>query len=139
MSIDYQDEVDLLRTYSQAKALFEAGFKYWFDEKDIDVINKHNEQHRIKSMEEELLMATFEPDTENQFSHLLTASEVLDHLNKMHRLQLTNSSVQRIGKALRANNFKARKRGGKQLYVLKPVDQEKAEYLRRASLKSEND
>ncbi|HKR05365.1 MAG TPA: VapE domain-containing protein, partial [Bacteroidia bacterium] len=54
--IDYRHKIDIDQCYAQALFLFKQGtFKHWFDESEIDEINKNNEIYQISPVEEEML------------------------------------------------------------------------------------
>lgn len=55
-AIDYQHTIPLDGVYAQAKHLLDNGFKYWFDQAEIEAINRNNEQYRSMSVDEELLL-----------------------------------------------------------------------------------
>lgn len=127
--INNNHQVDMKMVYAQALGLFISGFQYWFDLNEMEEINKNNEQYRIKPIEEEYLLQTFEPATKNQKCQYLTTSEILSDLNEMYKIPISNTSKMRLGKALKANNFEAVKRNGRQLYIVRHVDKEKQGYL----------
>jgi len=128
-NINNNHQVDLNMVYAQALALYKSGFQYWFDLDEIGEINKNNEQYRIKSVEEEYLLLTFEPASKGQVCQRLATAEILTFLNNNYKLPISNSSQQRLGKALRANHFIPIRSGGKQLYLVRFRDREKEGYL----------
>lgn len=133
--INVQHKVDLNQVYAQALALFNEKFQYWFDLQEIEVIQKNNEQYRIKSAEEQFLLSTFEPALKGQTCQYMTTSEILARLNELHRIPISNAAIQRLGKALRTNNFDSVKSHGRQLYIVRPVDIEKEGYRTQSQLK----
>lgn len=133
--INNSHNVDLKMVYAQALALFKkGGFQYWFDLNEIGEINQNNEQYRIKSIEEEYLLLTFEPVAKEQICQQLTASEILTKLNEIYRLPISEAAKQRLGKALKANKFLDVKSSGKKLYLVRFRDKEKEGYLSQIPL-----
>ena len=129
VSVIDQHHVDLNKVYAQALSLFNTGFQYWFDLPEIAELHKNNEQYRIQPAEEEYLLLTFEPASKGQNCQLLTTSEIMTRLNEMYRLPILNAAKQRLGKALKVNNFKSTKRNGRQVYMVRALDREKEGYL----------
>ncbi|MFT5244462.1 MAG: putative P-loop ATPase [Psychroserpens sp.] len=54
--IQYQHKVDINLAFSKALFLFKSEFKHWFDQEEIKLITKNNEQYQLISPEEELLL-----------------------------------------------------------------------------------
>jgi predicted P-loop ATPase len=79
--VDYKHNVDVEKVYSQALSLYKNGFKFWFDEEEIQEINLNNEQFRAKSIVEELLLLTYLPTQEDDATVILSATDILTELN----------------------------------------------------------
>ena len=110
--INNNHQVDLNMVYAQALALFKSGFQYWFDLKEIHELQLNNESFRIRSVEEEYLLLTFEPALEGQICQKLATAEILTILNSKYKLPISEASKQRLGKALKANHFISSKSNG---------------------------
>lgn len=54
-------QIDMNLVYAQALSLFRSGFRYWFEDKEIDDLNRHNTEFAMSSTEEELLGFYFRP------------------------------------------------------------------------------
>lgn len=119
INIDYQHSVLMSGVYSQALYLFNSGYKFWFDKSEIDMINDNNEQYRMKSIEEELLLALFEPCNEEDAPNKLSTTEILELIFENNRNQIHNGSLQRLGRILTSYNFVKTKKAGRQVYCLK--------------------
>ena len=119
LSINYNHGISMDHVYAQAYALYRSGFRYWFDEEEIDVINRINDNYRIKTIEEELLLKYFEPCKESKDVELLSATEIMKEIFEDNKITNTNASMQRLGKILKSLKFKNVKRNGRQLYILK--------------------
>lgn len=59
LSVDYRKPVDYCGVYSQAMALLDSGYRYWYEGDEIDGLNLHNELHRLKDPVEENLFVFF--------------------------------------------------------------------------------
>lgn len=60
-SIDnpYTHPVDYEGVYSQAYALWKGGMRYWFEDEEIKLVNLHNRNFEVPSMERELIQAYY--------------------------------------------------------------------------------
>ena len=66
--------------YAQAKALVEEGrFEYWFDQDEIQTLEKHNEEFRAQDNEEQLLPILFDVPAEGR-GEFMTTAEISDRL-----------------------------------------------------------
>jgi hypothetical protein len=111
-SIDYNHTIDINKAMAQAIALFESGFKFWFDADEIKVLNKNNEFFISKSVEEELIEAMIQPvsreewKTRNQFANghtmqLLTSTQIACKLVERVKLVLSDQTTIKVGKVLK--------------------------------------
>lgn len=101
---------EISNLYAQALALYKQGFHYWFDENDIDQIEIMNDEFKIASMEEELVLNYYrKPDEEDYtFNRVMyvNATQIASRLCvKFPKLNVNNSVKRNIGKALKANEF----------------------------------
>ena len=68
--------------YSQALALWKSGFRYWFNQAEIQALNERNREFQVPSPEEELLLTYYRPTFEGcQGSIFLKVSEILERIN----------------------------------------------------------
>ncbi len=117
--IKYVHTVSLAAVYAQALYLFRAGFQHWFDPTEIATMNKNNEQYRCLAVEEELLIAHFEPCISADADYFLSTTELLTWLTQKAKIGLTESSKNKMGKALRACGFLRLKKHDRYVYALK--------------------
>jgi hypothetical protein len=116
--IQYQHDVDINMIYVQALHLFNEGFRYWFDQEEIKAISDNNEQYQLRSPEEELLLTWFEPATKETANSFLNASQIASRLAEKAKITLTDSTINKLGKALKKHNFERLKKGGIYVYAL---------------------
>ncbi len=131
--IDYQHCVDINLVISQALSLYRQGFKFWFDETEIPIINQNNEQYREVTAEEELLLQLFSPCNEMGATDFLTTTQIMVELNTRYKMPMSNATLQRIGKALRLHKFERAKENKKWVYLLRRNPDEAESCLRRVS------
>ena len=66
--------------YAQAKALVKEGlFEYWFDQNEIQTLEKHNEEFRAQDNEEQLLPILFDIPAEGR-GEFMTNAEILEQI-----------------------------------------------------------
>ena len=82
--------------YAQAYALWQQGFRYWFDEKENRATNERNQAFEAPDSEYELVAKYYRRPMDGEASKFLTASDVLERLSAtVHGL-----SAVKIGMAL---------------------------------------
>lgn len=132
-AINYQHTIPVDGLYAQALHLFKNDFQFWFNPQEIDTINKNNEQYRCMSVEEELLLANFEPCEVDEADYFFSTTELVNWFSEKVKMNVTDAAKQKLGKALRAHKFFRIKRQDRYVYALKQKDLELADYLTRFS------
>lgn len=118
--IDYMHHLPMDRVWAQAQYLYEKGEPYWLNQKEIAAVNDRNDDYRMASPEEELLMANYKPaerfDDEAEY---LTTTDILVRFKEKTNLNL---SVKTLGRALNKFNFeKVTVNGGSKMWRVKEV------------------
>jgi hypothetical protein len=116
--IKYQHDVDINMAFSQALFLFKSGFRYWFDQEEIKSITENNEQYQLHSPEEELLLTWFEPCEKEKANTYLNASQIAAKLAEKAKINITDGTINKLGKALKKHNFIRLKKNGIAVYAL---------------------
>ncbi|MEY3501200.1 MAG: hypothetical protein RL308_2873 [Bacteroidota bacterium] len=116
--IKYQHDVDINRAFSQALFLFKSGFRFWFDQEEIKSITENNEQYQLHSPEEELLLTWFSPCERNKANIFLNASQIAAKLAEKAKINITDGTINKLGKALKKHNFIRLKKNGIAVYAL---------------------
>ncbi len=116
--IKYQHNVDINMAFSQALFLFKSGFRYWFDQEEIKSITENNEQYQLHSPEEELLLTWFEPCDREKANVFLNASQIAAKLAEKAKINITDGTINKLGKALKKHNFIRLKKNGIAVYAL---------------------
>jgi len=125
--IQYQHEVDINLAFSQALFLFKSGFRYWFDQEEIKSITANNEQYQLHSPEEELLLTWFEPCEKEAATAFLNASQIASKLSERTKLNLSDGTINKLGKALKKHNFTRLKKEGIYVYAVLEKSYEKVD------------
>ncbi|MEY3498503.1 MAG: hypothetical protein RL308_172 [Bacteroidota bacterium] len=116
--IQYQHDVDINLAFSQALFLFKSGFRFWFDQEEIKSITENNEQYQLHSPEEELLLTWFEPCEKEKANTYLNASQIAAKLAEKAKINITDGTINKLGKALKKHNFIRLKKNGIAVYAL---------------------
>lgn len=116
--IQYQHDVDINLAFSQALFLFKSGFRFWFDQEEIKNITENNEQYQLHSPEEELLLTWFEPCEREKANTYLNASQIAAKLAEKAKINITDGTINKLGKALKKHNFIRLKKNGIAVYAL---------------------
>jgi hypothetical protein len=116
--IKYQHDVDINLAFSQALFLFKSGFRYWFDQEEIKNITENNEQYQLRSPEEELLLTWFEPCEKEKANAFLNTSQIASKLAEKAKINITDSTINKLGRALKKHNFLKLKKYGIFVYAL---------------------
>ena len=116
--IKYQHDVDINLAFSQALFLFKSGFRFWFDQEEIKSITENNEQYQLRSPEEELLLTWFEPCERENANAFLNTSQIASKLAEKAKINITDSTINKLGRALKKHNFLKLKKNGIFVYAL---------------------
>ena len=116
--IKYQHDVDINLAFSQALFLFKSGFRHWFDQEEIKSITENNEQYQLRSPEEELLLTWFEPCDREKANAFLNTSQIASKLAEKAKINITDSTINKLGRALKKHNFLKLKKNGIFVYAL---------------------
>ncbi|WP_395050290.1 VapE domain-containing protein [Flavobacterium sp.] len=114
----YQHDVDINLAFSQALFLFKSGFRHWFDQEEIKSITENNEQYQLRSPEEELLLTWFEPCEREKANAFLNTSQIASKLAEKAKINITDSTINKLGRALKKHNFLKLKKNGIFVYAL---------------------
>ncbi len=90
--------------YAEAKALLNAGFRYWFDDEEIAELYRESEDFQVQVAETELLLRCFEkPTKDNPCCSYMTTTEIITYLGYYthHPLSLKHMGEALKGQALR--------------------------------------
>ena len=103
--------------------LIQNGFQYWFSQDELSELEQNNEEFRAVIPEEEQLMASHEPCTEDDTDAVfMLNTEILKNLLRLSGLRTL--SEQKLGRVLKARKFIRIKRQGRYGYLIKAKTQE---------------
>ena len=121
LSIDIEraKAISMDNVYAEAKALLNAGFRYWFDDDEIAELYRESEDFQVQTAEMELLLRCFEKPTEDESYSLMTTTEILTYLGIYTHQPLV---AKRMGEALKKAGYikvSKRRNGSSPIYVYK--------------------
>lgn len=118
--IDHKHNVDLDKVYAQAFALYNNGFKFYFDKDEIDIIAENNQKHQVIRVEEEYLLKYFTPIDPNEAIHFFTATEIMKLIFQRELIKVDNPTSIVLGKFLQKHKFHKVKKQGVYKYAVIP-------------------
>ena len=120
IDIERAKGISMDAVYTEAKALLNAGFRYWFNDEEITELYRESEDFQVQTAEMELLLRCFEKPTEdNPHCAYMTTTEILAYLGVYTHQPLT---FKRMGEALKRAGFEKvskRREGCSPVYVYK--------------------
>ena len=120
IDINKAKAISMDAVYTEAKALLNAGFRYWFDEDEIAELYRESEDFQVQTAEMELLLCCFEkPTDDNPHCSYMTTTEIITYLGYYTHHPL---SLKHMGEALKRAGFEKvskRREGGSPIYVYK--------------------
>jgi|TARA_R100000963_G_C4625853_1_gene92129 predicted P-loop ATPase len=120
VSMNYQHHVDMDKVWKQAYDLYQSGFTYYFDQKEIDQINERNSSFEIIKPEEELLWKTFRPYKKGHGGVIKkTATEILKAINDDRLPGNSRGEAIKLGLALAKFGFEYVKIKNVKYYLLR--------------------
>lgn len=122
-AIDYQHSINLDMVYAQALYLFKNGYKFYFNQEDINEINAHTDNFRFMTMEEEVLLTHMKPVPDSETATYMMSSEINKYLKKVGGVPVSNAAMQKLGKALHKNGFIRKKVKGRYKYAVEIIKQ----------------
>ncbi|WP_455674555.1 VapE domain-containing protein [Phocaeicola sp.] len=81
--------------YAQAVYLFRNGFRYWFSEEEIQVLQEHNHAFEAINMEEELIAMHYRVPREGERGMFITTAEIVERINLYVKYPLSPNKVSR--------------------------------------------
>ncbi|MDO5570181.1 MAG: VapE family protein [Bacteroidales bacterium] len=116
IDIDAAKAVSMDEVYSEAISLFESGFRYWFNDTEIEELHCQSTGFHVQTIEYEMLLQGCEHPTGNVAdNYFMTTGQVLSYLSAHTSVRL---SEKRLGEALRKVGFDrvSKRIGGKPMW-----------------------
>ncbi|WP_124642889.1 VapE domain-containing protein [Amniculibacterium aquaticum] len=117
-NIEYTHQIDINKVYAQALKLHKSNFRHWFNQEEIKDINANNEQYQLRSPEEELLLTWFNVADRETANNFLTTTQIAVVLSEKAKMNITDSTVHKLGKALKKHGYLRLKKSGVYAYAV---------------------
>ena len=110
-SIDspWERTTDYVGLYAQAYALWQQGFRYWFDDAENAELEQHNRQFEEPNMEEELILTYLRKPYGDEAGEFLTATRIIELIGMYVKCPL---SPKRVAFAMNRLGYRQRRVGG---------------------------
>ena len=110
-SIDspWERTTDYVGLYAQAYALWQQGFRYWFDDEENAELEQHNRQFEEPNMEEELILTYLRKPYGDKAGEFLTATRIIELIGMYMKCPL---SPKRVAFAMNRLGYRQRRVGG---------------------------
>ena len=95
--------------YAQAYALWQQGFRYWFDDAENAELEQHNRQFEEPNMEEELILTYLRQPYGDEAGEFLTATRIIELIGMYVKCPL---SPKRVAFAMNRLGYRQRRVGG---------------------------
>ena len=109
MPFDYQG------IYSQAYALYQEGFQYWFSREEIQQLSQHNATFETPRTAHELICRSLRKPREGEPGEFLCATDILQLVGSNPVLKLTTN---KIGRAMTDLGFERMRTGSERGYIV---------------------
>ena len=110
-SIDspWERTTDYNGIYAQAYALWQQGFRYWFDDEENAELEQHNRQFEEPNIEEELILTYLRKPYGDEAGEFLTATRIIELIGMYVKCPL---SPKRVAFAMNRLGYRQRRVGG---------------------------
>ena len=95
--------------FSQAYALFKKGFHYWFNEKESELLARHNERFEVAQPERELISKYYRPPRNDERGEFVSSTDIMQAVGGGLIPQLTRN---KLGRAMTALGFERKRSHG---------------------------
>lgn len=117
-NINLQHNIPINQLFAQLLHLFRSGFQFWFDEGEIEELNRMNAEFRDVSVEEEAFINYFDKcNIDEEEALFLTTTQIQQQL--VQKTGHKTLSIQSLGHVLRDMKIERIKRDGVYGYLVK--------------------
>ena len=109
----HEHPFDHAAVFAQAYALYLKGFRYWFDDREMQLLARHNERFEVAKPEHELISRYYRLPKEGEPGVFVTNTDILQTVGGLLTQRLTSN---RLGRAMTALGFKGVRSHGQRGY-----------------------
>lgn len=88
--------------FAQAYALYQQGFQYWFDDRETQLLARHNERYEVPQPERELISHFYRLPKDGEHGDFVSTAEIMQAVGGVLTQRLT---VNKLGRAMTALGF----------------------------------
>lgn len=110
LEIDYRKPVNHVGIFAQAFYLWKNKFRYWYEDKEIEDLNRQNQKYTLSTPEEELFYVHFAKPVPTDYMGIkwMPASAILTQLSIYGKILVTGNSQKRVVQVLERDGFEKR-------------------------------
>ena len=86
--------------FAQAYHLYQSGFRYWFEKKEMDVVQLHNKRFEVSKPEQELVSKYYRVPAKDEACVFVSASEIMQTIGGLLINRLTPNKLGRVMKSM---------------------------------------
>lgn len=116
--------IDYPQLYAQIKHLLESGYRYWFEAKENEEIERNNEPFIFQSPEEEMLLTHFRKPERFEHAKHMTVSEMAEVIRQRTGYTYSHASKILIGKILNKYGFQYTVKKNVKRYEIFQIDED---------------
>ena len=125
--------------FAQAYALYLKGFHYWFEGKETDIVQLHNQQFEVPKPEQELVSKYYRVPTKGEACEFVSATEIMQTIGGLLINRLTANKLGRAMKAMGFVSVRSRGQRGYNVVAYKGADIDMNKTLMAGEAKPENE
>ena len=99
----HEHPFDHAAVFAQAYALYLRGFRYWFDDREMQLLSRHNERFEVAKPEQELISKYYRLPKPGEPGVFVSSAEILMNIGGNLTQRLTTN---RLGRAMTALGFR---------------------------------
>ena len=125
--------------FAQAYALYLKGFHYWFEGKETDIVQLHNQQFEVPKPEQELVSKYYRVPAKGEACEFVSATEIMQTIGGLLINRLTANKLGRAMKAMGFVSVRSRGQRGYNVVAYKGADIDMNKTLMAGEAKPENE
>ena len=125
--------------FAQAYALYLKGFRYWFEGKETDIVQLHNQQFEVPKPEQELVSKYYRVPAKGEACEFVSATEIMQTIGGLLINRLTANKLGRAMKAMGFVSVRSRGQRGYNVVAYKGADIDMNKTLMAGEAKPENE
>ena len=125
--------------FAQAYALYLKGFHYWFEGKETDIVQLHNQQFEVPKPEQELVSKYYRVPAKGEACEFVSATEIMQTIGGLLINRLTANKLGRAMKSMGFVSVRSRGQRGYNVVAYKGADIDMNKTLMAGEAKPENE